>query len=147
MPVNNGEPKTWENIRLKSEKQQFQTMAPTCKEHQNVFCAEIWPYPHELEKFACKNQQVVGQVETLKGSEVCHSEFNNACRIFGADWSIKIRNNQIMLIATVVPTANLENLQIYQLSPCLDFSVSRPKRPWCPQPKLKNCQLIKFHRF
>ena len=92
MPVNNSEPKTWENIRLKSSNSRL--WVPTCKEHRHLFCAEIWLYPHELQKPACKNQQFVGQVETQKGSEVCSSDFNNACRVFGADWSIKIcRNN------------------------------------------------------
>jgi hypothetical protein len=43
MPGNNSEPKTWEIImgEYKAEKQQFQTMVPTCKEHRNLFCAEI----------------------------------------------------------------------------------------------------------
>jgi len=49
-----------------------------------------------IAKPACKNQQFVGQVETQKGSEVCSSDFNNACRVFGADWSIKICSNNFV---------------------------------------------------
>ena len=86
MPGNNSEPKTWENIRLKSSNSRlwYQHARNTriCFVRKSSCIHMKWKY------LRAKNQEFVGQVETQKGSEVCSSDFNNACRVFGADLEI-----------------------------------------------------------
>ena len=94
MPVDNSEPKTWENIRLKSSNSRlwYQHAKNTgiCFVRKSSCIHMKWKH------LLAKNQEFVGQVETQKGSEVCSSDFNNACRVFGADLSIEICSNNFV---------------------------------------------------
>ena len=94
MPGNNSEPKTWENIRLKSSNSRlwYQHARNTgiCFVRKSSCIHMKWKH------LLAKNREFVGQVETQKDSEVCSSDFNNACRVFGADLSIEICSNNFV---------------------------------------------------
>jgi hypothetical protein len=94
MPGNNSEPKTWANIRLKSSNSRlwYQHAKNTgiCFVRKSSYIRMNWKH------LRAKIKNFVGQVETQKGSEVCSSDFNNACRVFGADLSIEICSNSFV---------------------------------------------------
>jgi hypothetical protein len=46
-----------------------QTMVPTGQEHRNLFCVEIWLYPHELGNLLAEINNLVGKSKHKKAAK------------------------------------------------------------------------------